>query len=577
MFINLTKRYTVLMNKLSEIFKILYYLFFYYLDYLFDFKFRKKHNFSYNPLISIIVPVYNTNLSFLLKMIQSVENQIYQNWELIIYDDYSNNPKLEDLLKKIKINKKIKCIFGDRNLGISLATSKAIEFSEGEYITFLDHDDLIKKNALETIVLNLQDEKKADFLYTNEELFYHIPFVRLRAAKINFSMMRLISSNYICHMVIVSRTTLNMIGGYREGFNGSQDHEFTLRVTHFTKNIKFIDKSLYEWRIHKNSFSQTKSQICNDSSKKAISEYFEKIKINLDNINSGYSKFTYHPVLKVIDDSITIIIIINDVNSLHNYIEFLIKICKIKINLVLLYKIKLDFNYRDYPLDIKIYEINEYLPKVLNNVIKELNTTKFIILTTDIIPEENTINELIQISNFQNSGMVGSLILDSNNKIKYSGFILGKKGFVAPSGEGINIDSFSILKTENLVDKNVSALSYLGSLFNRNIFLKIGGFDERFENYYWDIDYSMRLNQLEFNLFYNPFAIFHTKKQLFKEFSIFSFNSDKKLLIKKYNDLLYKDLYYSSKNDLLLNEHYPKFPLHDSIIKIIKFLNYLIL
>ncbi|EMO30263.1 hypothetical protein LEP1GSC170_6211 [Leptospira interrogans serovar Bataviae str. HAI135] len=89
------------------------------------------------------------------------------------------------------------------------------------------------------------------------------------------------------------------MGGIREGFDGSQDHEFALRASRFTDQIKRLPYFLYIWRLHGGSFSRKKAEVCEASSKKAILEYYNDKKEKVDKIVLGNYPFTYHVLRKL--------------------------------------------------------------------------------------------------------------------------------------------------------------------------------------------------------------------------------------------------------------------------------------
>lgn len=235
---------------------------------------------AYFPLFSILVPVYNTRLDHLREMVDSVVLQSYTNWELIFIDDASPDKRPGNYLKeRCKTDSRIRYFRSDKNGGISLATRKAFECAVGEYVAFLDHDDRLSKNALLIVLEALQEEKnRPEFLYSDEIFQSKIPGVFSLSTKPEFSPEKLISHNYICHFVVVSKNLICRMGGIREGYDGSQDHEFALRACRHTDRVRRLPYFLYVWRLHGESFSRKKAEICEESSKKAILEYYKEKK-----------------------------------------------------------------------------------------------------------------------------------------------------------------------------------------------------------------------------------------------------------------------------------------------------------
>ncbi|WP_016752093.1 glycosyltransferase family 2 protein, partial [Leptospira kirschneri] len=221
----------ILISKIGEFYRKLKYLLRQYQYYFGIYEEPEiPSEFVYSPLLSILVPVYNTRLDHLKEMVDSVVSQSYTNWELILIDDASPDEKPGNYLEeRSKADSRILYFRSDKNGGISLTTQKAFECSKGEYIAFLDHDDRLSKNALSIVVKTLQEEKnRPEFLYSDEIFQSKIPGIFSLSAKPEFSPEKLVSHNYICHFVVVSKNLIYRMGGIREGYDGSQDHEFAL-------------------------------------------------------------------------------------------------------------------------------------------------------------------------------------------------------------------------------------------------------------------------------------------------------------------------------------------------------------
>lgn len=211
------------------------------------------NNFKKNPLISIVMPVYNAPKSYLEKAIDSIEKQFYINWELCICDDGSTNKETIEYLKSLN-HKKIKVIFLEKNSGISVATNKAIELSIGEYIAFMDNDDEITRDALYEVV-KVINSSDADFIYSDED------FISLEGKYLNphfksdFNPELLLCHNYITHFVVVKKTLGDSVGWLRSQYDGAQDYDFVLRATEVSKQVVHIPKVLYHWRMSETSTS----------------------------------------------------------------------------------------------------------------------------------------------------------------------------------------------------------------------------------------------------------------------------------------------------------------------------------
>lgn len=214
---------------------------------------QENYSFEYSPKISIVVPMYNTDAKCLKELVESVVNQTYDNFELCLSD---GSDTLDEERKKvidiIRDNKKIKYIKLEKNNGISNNTNAAIELASGEYIGFLDHDDLLSRDCLFEVVKCI-NEKHPDFIYSDEDKIDENGRRFDPYFKPDYSPETLECNNYITHFSVVSKALLDKIGTLNPEFDGAQDFDFVLRVSENTFKIAHISKVLYHWRVTSNS------------------------------------------------------------------------------------------------------------------------------------------------------------------------------------------------------------------------------------------------------------------------------------------------------------------------------------
>ncbi|MHB1864853.1 MAG: glycosyltransferase family 2 protein [Candidatus Saccharimonadales bacterium] len=210
---------------------------------------------SEDPLISIILPTYNTPITYLKECLDSIIIQSYSKWELCISDDHSTNKEVIEIIKDYQSkDKRIKFIERESNGHISLASNSALELASGEFVGLMDHDDILWPNALFEVVKTIRNNKNIDFIYSDEDKIdasgkmHSYPFL-----KPDFSPEFLECCNYITHFTCIRRSLVSEIGGFRQGYEGAQDWDLFIRATELTENIKHIPKILYSWRIHEAS------------------------------------------------------------------------------------------------------------------------------------------------------------------------------------------------------------------------------------------------------------------------------------------------------------------------------------
>lgn len=218
---------------------------------------QENHRFRQKYKISILTPLFNTNMAFLKEMIQSVQKQTYANWELCLCDGSDrSHTEIEKFCKRAaEADPRILYKKLDENKGISANTNACLELASGDYIALLDHDDILHPSALYEVMKAICKEG-ADFIYTDEAKFSKSPQNCFSPNfKPDYAKDDLRAHNYICHLTVYNRKLLEQVGHYNKIYDGSQDHEIVLRLTEKAKHIVHIPKVLYFWRVHKGSVS----------------------------------------------------------------------------------------------------------------------------------------------------------------------------------------------------------------------------------------------------------------------------------------------------------------------------------
>ncbi len=208
----------------------------------------------YRPKISVLLPVYNPPEQFLREAIESVLKQVYTNWELCIADDCSPDEGVREILREYEEkDERIHIRLRRTNGHISAASNSALELATGDFVALLDHDDLLAPHALFMMAKKLGENPALDFIYSNEDKIDEGSKGVSLALKACWSPDYFLSFMYTGHLSLYRRTLIDSVGGFREGFEGSQDHDLALRVTEHTKNIAHVPELLYRWRMHEDS------------------------------------------------------------------------------------------------------------------------------------------------------------------------------------------------------------------------------------------------------------------------------------------------------------------------------------
>ncbi|RJF70779.1 glycosyltransferase family 2 protein [Rhodopseudomonas palustris] len=236
---------------------------------------------GYKPLISIVMPAYETPAGLLERSIDSVRAQLYPNWELCVADDASPSPHVSAILARASENDpRIKWTRRATNGHISAASNSALELATGEFVALMDHDDLLPEHALYEVAVSLNDNPSLDMIYSDEDQIDQEGRRMTPYFKTAWNPTLILAHNMVSHLGVYRRTLLQRVGGFREGFEGSQDYDVSLRCADATKpdRIHHIPAVLYHWRRKYGvaSFSESNLKQCSEAALQAVSEHLQR-------------------------------------------------------------------------------------------------------------------------------------------------------------------------------------------------------------------------------------------------------------------------------------------------------------
>ncbi|MCG6931094.1 MAG: glycosyltransferase [Desulfofustis sp.] len=239
---------------------------------------RNAEKLPVQPLISVIVPVFNPELCHLNRCIRSLLDQVYQFWELCLVDDGSSDGRVRESIRSwAEQDRRIRYAFHHANLGISAATQAGADMSRGDYLGFLDNDDELAPDCLYRIA-EAAGETGAGVIYTDEDLIGDEGFPLSAFHKPDFNRPLLYSHNYITHFVSVSRELFYRVGGMRSDFDGAQDYDLLLRLSEHLDTFHHIPRVLYHWRATDSSTSinHGNKPYAHEAGRKALADHFRR-------------------------------------------------------------------------------------------------------------------------------------------------------------------------------------------------------------------------------------------------------------------------------------------------------------
>jgi GT2 family glycosyltransferase len=242
------------------------------------------------PLFSIVTPVYRPPLAFLSACVQSVLDQTLDDWELVLVDDGNDSAELLDLLAELEASHTgIRVVHSPTNLGIAGASQLGLRHATGHFVALLDHDDTLSPVALERMSDAIGSHPDADYLYSDEDKIDESGAFRDPFFKPDWSPERFRCHMYTCHLGVVRRTLALEVGGFRDGFDGSQDYDLVLRVTEQARQVVHVPEILYHWRAHRGSTALEAEQkpAAFTSAKRALEEHCTRTGIDAEVVDGS--------------------------------------------------------------------------------------------------------------------------------------------------------------------------------------------------------------------------------------------------------------------------------------------------
>lgn len=471
---------------------------------------RKINEMDSKPLISILMPVYNPPIQFLEKAINSVIDQVYDRWELCIADDCSTDPKVREFLERaVKRDERIKAVFLLENVNISKATNAAASLAAGEYYAFLDNDDELAPDALAEIALYVYENPETDFLYSDDDKIDENGRRFAPQFKPEWSPELLLSYMYCSHLVVVSRMVFFLVGGCREGFEGSQDYDFALRVTEKARHIGHIPRILYHWRVLPGSTAQSghaKPQSIN-SGLKAVRDAMERRKICCQVTQPKWATIGGYGIFELdFKDSGPLVSVIiptkNSCRILKNCLDSLKKTTYKNFEVIIVDNDSDDPKTKSF-LDTcnhKVVRISNpnagFNYAYINNCAVSYTAGEYVLFLNDDteMKEPKWLSRMVGYVGMEGIGAVGARLLYQDGRIQHAGIIHGYYNGMAGPANKLLPGWHNGYLSYAVVSRNYLAVTAACLLIEKKCFIEMGGFDENnFAVAYNDVDLCYRL------------------------------------------------------------------------------------
>lgn len=496
----------------------------------------------YEPKFSIVVPLYKTPINFFNELIECIRNQTYSNWELILVNASPENAELvQATYFACQLDSQIKLIELEKNEGITLNTAYGINASQGDFVCFVDHDDVLEPNCLFEYAQAINNNPRAELLYCDEDLLLSDGSYSCAYFKPDFNEFQLRTSNYACHMLSIKRDLLMQLEYDNPSYDGAQDHHLTLQASEKAKAIEHVSKVLYHWRMSETSVAGAGSEkpYAVEAGLRAVSTHLERIGVRA-RVQSHEEILLTTRIDYELPDAlprVSIIIPARDGSNFSPCIKSVLEITEypnyeviviseqeatlgdfIDDERVAIYDSDITFNYSEY--------VNEGRNEAKG---------KFLIILGDNarILTSKWIESLLGICIQPEVGIVGGKILLADDTLESAGLFVGDEPY--PYFQNLPNGAITFKDYAKQV-RNVSAVSTVCMMTDTEVFDKVGGFNTELGTELAGVDFCFKVTERKKQIVYTPYA--EVRHFVLPSYKCSCMPQDKELAIKEMGTLM---------------------------------------
>lgn len=535
------------------------------------------------PVISVLLPTYNTPEVLLRECIDSVLGQTYPYWQLCIADDASTLPEVRAVIEEYALADSRICFTQRKHNGhISECSNSALELASGEFVALLDHDDCLPAHALFEVVKAIKAHPQAQIIYSDEDK------LDLQGRRCNpffkpdWSPDLLYSQNYMTHLLVYRHQLLREVGGFRKGYEGSQDYDLLLRCIASLpeatqKNILHIPKVLYHWRMTEQStaMGHERKDYATPAALRALQDFMDQCHpgADVEVVQPGIYRTrwplpTMEPLVSLIiptrdglDELRTCIESIWEKTTYSNF-EILVVDNQSTCLDTLAYIRELEINAK-YKGRVRVLKYNHpFNYSAINNFAAAHASGDILgLINNDVeVIDGGWLSEMISHALRSEIGCVGAKLYYPDGSLQHAGVVLGIGGVAGHSHKyfpGNSEGYFGRLRTQH----NVSAVTGAALIVRKAVFDKVGGLDEeRLTVAFNDVDFCLKVRQAGYRNLWTPFAglYHHESKTRGAENTpekAARFAAECNVMMERWGNYLKNDCFYN-KNLTLVAEDY---------------------
>lgn len=478
------------------------------------------------PLISIVVPCFRSNESFLRAMIESVQAQTYRVWELILVDSEQQKSQVAQIATQYD-DERIRVIPLDDNKGIVGNTNLGVESARGEYVAFLDYDDVLEPNALVEYVRAINDHPNAGALYCDEDSFEVLGTYFDPVFKTDFNRDLLYAHNCVTHWLMVRSSVLDEIGLSDSDTNGAQDYDLTLRVSETGYDIVHVPQVLYHWRRHADSTAGDNvgsKPYAHEAGKTALKRHFERRGLPV-RLEDGDGPFVYRvryelpspkPSVEIIipskDHSDVLDRCVTSILERSTYDNYRITIIENNSKEEVTFSYYRELQARTDRVRVLEWPDEFNYAKIINYGAAQTDADLLLLLNNDTeVISPDFIEEMAGYLQRPEVGVVGAKLFYYDDLVQHSGMLVGPHDTVVHVNQNVP-DSWGGYLGRAFRPGNYSSVTGACQMVKRSVFNEVGGYSEEFAVGYNDADFCCKVAEVGYLITFTPYAkLYHNE------------------------------------------------------------------
>jgi GT2 family glycosyltransferase len=524
--------------------------------------------FSYRPLISVITPVHNTPPDVLAACMRSVGDQAYRNWQHCIADDGSTAAGTTAVLRQHSNDPRVQVVTIERG-HVSAASNAALSVATGEFVALLDHDDELAPEALAEVVRYLNAHPDADLIYSDEDKLDESGRRCEPYFKPDWSPDLFLSYMYTCHLMVVRRSLVEEVGGFRRGFEGAQDYDLLLRVMEKTTRIHHIPRILYHWR--KSPASTASSGAVKpwaiEAGRRALQDYARRAGVDAEVLPGSHPGM--YRVRRAIHGEPLVSIVIPTTGRPHGSRGDLLAQCLRSLEKTEWRRFEVIVATDNRELGAAARHALERLPHTVfdysasgpfnfshkvNQAVRSARGEHVLLFNDDLeVTSADWLRPLLELSQIPDVGAVGAKLVYPDGRLQHVGILIGVCGLAAHAFHRSPGSTTGYFGSVGVVHE-CSAVTAACLMTRKAVFEQVGGFDEALPVDFNDVDFCLRLRAAGYRIVFTPYAeLTHHESASFGRRVQSSVESSR--MRERWGSVLERDPYYNPNLSKLFSDY----------------------